>query len=225
MAVISLRKGEVVSLKKGEVVSLVKEQQGLQKVNIGLGWDPIDKTPKSLIGAIKHFFGTSSAQYDIDLDAWVLLLDKQSHTVQKVSLIYYANKLYSINGCLSVEHHGDNLTGAGDGDDEVITIQFSNLPKEVNSIVVGVTIYQAKHRNQTFGNVENVFMRIVDWADNKELVRFEEKQICANTNETTFIAGEFKLENEEWRFEALGNCMKADTIEEATKMLSNGYTY
>ena len=103
----------------------------------------------------------------------------------------------------SVEHMGDNLTGEGEGDDEEIRIDLSKVPEKIDKIDFTVTIYDAKERNQTFGQVENAYIRVVDEATGKELIRYDLGEDFSI--ETAVVVGEIYRKNGEWRFNAIGS--------------------
>jgi len=174
-----------VSLSKGGRVSLSKEAPGLSKIQVGLGWD--ERT-------------TDGSEYD--LDASVFLLNAAGRVRSDDDFIFY-NNLKAVNG--AVEHMGDNLTGGGDGDDEVIKLNLKQLETEaadVKKISVVVTIHEAETRKQNFGQVNNAFIRIVNQDDNQEFVRFDLTEDYSM--ETAMIFGEIYFKGEEWRFTAVG---------------------
>ena len=142
-----------VSLSKGGNVSLSKEAPGLTAVNVGLGWDVRTST-----GA------------DFDLDASALLLGTDGKILGDQYFVFF-NNLKSPDG--SVEHTGDNLTGEGEGDDEMIKVNLASVPAEVDKVVFPVSIYDAESRGQNFGQVRNAFIRVVNQADNSELARYD----------------------------------------------------
>ena len=174
-----------VSLSKGGRVSLSKEAPGLSKIQVGLGWDER---------------GTDGAEFD--LDASVFLLNSGGKIRNDSDFVYY-NNLKAING--AIEHMGDNLTGAGDGDDEVIKINLKQLETDDPDLVkisVVVTIHEAEARKQNFGQVNEAFIRIVNLDDNKEIVRFDLTEDYSM--ETAMIFGEVYYKSGEWRFTAVG---------------------
>lgn len=219
MSTVNLTK-QTVNLSKGQKINLSKtaENNSLDSVMIGLGWDPAVATREVEVqpGFFGKLFGKKSTiktvhvtnASDIDCDAWVALFDKKGN---KLETIYYGNRHYDND---KIYHHGDNLTGAGDGDDEQITLKLSQLDKKVYEILVGVTIYSAKSRNQSFGMIENLFARVVDNKDNFEICRFDTKDFSGNPNDTNFIVGRFVLDSE-WNFEAIGTSDKSATILDA----------
>ena len=174
-----------VSLSKGGRVSLSKEAPGLSKIHIGLGWDQ-----RVTDGS------------DFDLDASVFLLDDSGSVRSDSDFVYY-NNLKAVNG--AIEHMGDNLTGEGEGDDEVVKINLKQLETEDPGLVkisFVVTIHEAETRKQNFGQVNNAFIRIVNQDDNKEIVRFDLTEDYSM--ETAMIFGEVYIKGGEWRFTAVG---------------------
>src|ERR1700742_4978777 len=137
-----------VSLAKGGNVSLTKEAPGLTAVLVGLGWDARTTT------------GT-----DFDLDASALMVGTSGKILSDAHFIFF-NNLNSPDG--SVEHTGDNLTGEGEGDDEMIKVHLAQVPAEVDKIVFAVSIYDAESRGQSFGQVRNAFIRVVNQAGEAE---------------------------------------------------------
>jgi tellurium resistance protein TerD len=171
-----------VSLSKGGNVSLSKEAPGLTAVLVGLGWDA-----RTTTGA------------DFDLDASALMVDPNSKILGDNYFVFF-NNLTSPDG--SVEHTGDNLTGDGDGDDEVIKVQLSAVPAEVDKIVVAVSIYEAEGRGQSFGQVRNAYIRVVNQADGAEIARYDLSEDASS--ETAMIFGEIYRNGAEWKFRAVG---------------------
>ena len=171
-----------VSLTKGGNVSLTKQAPGMTAVLVGLGWDA-----RTTTGA------------DFDLDASALLLDAGGKILSDQHFIFF-NNLTSPDG--SVEHTGDNLTGAGEGDDEVIKVNLAGVPEQVDKIVVAVSIYDAETRGQNFGQVRNAFMRVVNQADNGEIARYDLSEDASS--ETAMIFGELYRNAGEWKFRAVG---------------------
>jgi tellurium resistance protein TerD len=171
-----------VSLTKGGNVSLSKEAPGLTAVLVGLGWDV-----RTTTGA------------DFDLDASALMCDTSGKILSDSHFIFF-NNLTSPDG--SVEHTGDNLTGEGEGDDEAIKVNLASVPAEVDKIVVAVSIYDAEARQQSFGQVRNAFMRVVNQADNAEIARYDLTEDAST--ETAMIFGEVYRNGAEWKFRAVG---------------------
>jgi tellurium resistance protein TerD len=171
-----------VSLSKGGNVSLTKEAPGLTAVTVGLGWDE----------------RTTSGQ-DFDLDASALMVNASGKIVSDSHFVFF-NNLSSPDG--SVEHTGDNLTGGGDGDDEQIKVNLAAVPVEVDKVVFPVSIYEADSRGQSFGQVRNAFIRVVNQADGRELTRYDLSEDASN--ETAMIFGELYRNGRDWKFRAVG---------------------
>ena len=171
-----------ISLNKGGNLSLSKEAPGLTKILVGLGWDT-----------------RSSDGQDFDLDASAFLLTAGDKVRGDTDFIFY-NQLKSPEG--SVEHTGDNLTGEGEGDDEAIRINLSQVPAEVQKISVAVTIHDAEARRQSFGMVSNAFIRVVNEAGGAELARYDLSEDAST--ETAMIFGEVYRNGAEWKFRAVG---------------------
>lgn len=172
-----------VNLSKGGRINLEKEAPGLQNVLLGLGWD------------CKKTDGV-----DFDLDASMLMLDVDDKPVGENSFIFYNNKTSS---CGSVVHQGDNLTGEGEGDDEVITVALSKVPENVYKLIVAVTIHEAEERNQNFGQVDNAFIRVANNDNGKDIARYDLTEDYSV--ETSLIFGELYRKDGEWRFAAKGD--------------------
>ncbi len=173
-----------VSLKKGQKVDLTKTNPGLKEVMVGLGWD------------VKRYDGGS----DFDLDASVFMLGESGKVPSDGEFIFYGNKKHSSG---SVEHMGDNLTGAGEGDDEQIKINLAEIPANISKIDFTVTIYEAEQRKQNFGQVENAFIRVVNAANGEELIRYDLTEDFSI--ETAVVVGELYRHGGEWKFNAIGS--------------------
>jgi stress response protein SCP2 len=182
-----------VSLQKGQKVSLSKDNAGLAHVIVGLGWDEVQK-PSG--GFLKSMF--SSEPQAIDCDASAILL-KNGKLVHKDDLVYFGNLRHPSG---TVIHQGDNLTGAGEGDDEQIVIDLSKVPQDYDRIVIVVTIYQAVKRRQNFGMIENAFIRLVDARNNNEMCKYNLTDNYSGM--TAMIFGEVYRHNGEWKFNAIG---------------------
>ena len=173
-----------ISLKKGQKVSLSKENPGLTKVLVGLGWDV-------------NAFDTGGS---FDLDAATFLLGENGKITRTEDFAFYGN-LQHPSG--AVEHLGDNLTGAGDGDDEQIKVDLSLVPENIQRVAFTVTIYDADVRRQNFGQVNNAFIRIVDESNGQEILRYDLGEDFSI--ETAAIFGELYKHNGEWKFNAIGS--------------------
>ena len=183
-----------ISLKKGQKVSLTKESAGLSNVLVGLGWDAAESEKKGFFASL---LGSGSA--DIDCDATAILL-KGGKFCDKSDVVYFGNLQHKSG---TVRHMGDNLTGAGEGDDEQIVIDLSRVPAEYDKIVIVVNIYQAVKRKQHFGMIQNAFIRLVDARNNKEMCKYNLTENYSGM--TAMIFGEIYRYNGEWKFNAVGN--------------------
>ncbi|MFC1416357.1 TerD family protein [Streptacidiphilus cavernicola] len=171
-----------VSLSKGGNVSLSKEAPGLTAVLVGLGWEA-----RTTTGA------------DFDLDASAILTSETGKVVSDKGFVFY-NNLKSDDG--SVEHTGDNTTGEGEGDDEVIKVNLAAVPATVQKIVFPVSIYDAEARAQSFGQVRDAYIRIVNQAGGQEIARYDLSEDAST--ETAMVFGELYRNGAEWKFRAIG---------------------
>ena len=171
-----------ISLQKGGNVSLTKTDPGLTNVLVGLGWDA-----RSTDGA------------PFDLDASVFLVGENGKVLSDAHFVFYNNKT-SPDG--AVIHAGDNTTGAGEGDDETVSINLPGVEAGVQRVVFGVTIHEAETRGQNFGMVRNAFMRVLNKDSNTELARFDLSEDYST--ETAMIFGEIYRNGAEWKFKAVG---------------------
>lgn len=184
-----------VSLQKGQKVSLTKEgREGLNQVIVGLGWDEAQSGGRG--GLLGSLFSAPTQAIDCDASALVLTNGK---LVDGKDVIYFGNLQHKSG---AVKHMGDNLTGAGEGDDEQIVIQLDQLPAEYDRVVFVVNIYQAVERRQHFGMIRNAFIRIVDARNGQELCRYNLSDNYDGM--TAMIFGEVYRHNGEWKFNAVG---------------------
>ena len=187
---ISLQKGQKIDLTKGG-----ENGSGLSRIMVGLGWDEASSN-SGLFGFL------SRSNEDVDCDASAIMLGSDGRilsTELKETCVFYGN-LAMFNG--AVQHQGDNLTGAGDGDDEQIMVDINRIPAYVDRIVFVVNIYKASERHQHFGMIQNAFIRLVDLSTNNELCRFN---LSDNYNNMTgLVAGEIYRKNGIWKFNAIG---------------------
>lgn len=174
------------SLSKGGNLSLTKTDPSLSKILVGLGWDPR---------------ATDGAQFDLDASAF--LLNAAGKVRGEQDFIFY-NQLKSADG--SVEHTGDNRDGEGAGDDESIKVDLSRVPGDIEKISITVTIHDAQVRGQSFGQVGNAFIRIVNDVTGVEVVRFDLAEDAST--ETAMVFGELYRNNGEWKFRAVGQGYK-----------------
>jgi len=175
-----------ISLQKGGNVNLSKEAPGLAKMTIGLGWDAR---------------ATDGAAFDVDGSAFLLKVDGKVRA--DLDMIFYNNLKSSDQ---SVTHSGDNRTGAGDGDDETVTIDLSKVPADVEKIAVCVTIHDAEARKQNFGMVSKAYVRCVNDNGNTEIARFDLSE--DGSTETAMVFGEVYRNGADWKFKAIGQGYK-----------------
>lgn len=173
-----------ISLKKGQKVNLTKDNPGLKKIMVGLGWDV-------------NAFDTGGA---FDLDTAAFLLDASGKVTGTQDFVFYGNTKHPSGGVI---HQGDNLTGEGEGDDEQIQVDLSKIPAAITKIAFTVTIYEADTRQQNFGQVNNAFIRIVDETKGQELLRYDLSEDFSI--ETAVIFGELYRNGNEWKFNAVGS--------------------
>ena len=172
-----------VSLSKGQKISLTKGNPGLKKVVVGLGWDT-------------NAFDTGAA---FDIDSSAFLLTDSGKVSKPEDFVFYGN-LNHPSG--AVKHCGDNLTGAGDGDDEQIKIDLSAVPAEITKIDFTVTIHEAESRRQNFGQINNSLIRIYYEETGEEILRYDLGEDFSI--ETAAVFGELYKHNGEWKFNAIG---------------------
>lgn len=179
-----------ISLSKGGNISLSKESPGLSRIIIGLGWDVRATDGK-----------------EFDLDASAFLLNTSGKVRSDADFIFY-NQLKSQDG--SIEHTGDNRTGAGDGDDEAIKVNLTKVPADIDCISVAVTIHDAVARSQNFGMVSGAFIRVVNEENNVEITRFDLSEDAST--ETAMIFGEVYRHGAEWKFKAVAQGYKSGLL-------------
>lgn len=190
-----------ISLQKGQKVSLTKNNTGLSKVIVGLGWDEVERK--------RGLF--SLRPQPIDCDATVILL-QNGKLVNSEDIVYFGNLMHYTG---TVQHMGDNLTGEGDGDDEQIILDLSKIPTEYDRAVIVVNIYDAVRRHQHFGLIENAFIRLVDGRNNCEMFKYNLTDDYSGC--TAMIFGEVYRHNDEWKFSAVGQGTRDTSISDLAK--------
>ena len=173
-----------INLTKGQKIDLTKGNPGLKKILVGLGWDV-------------NQFDTGS---DFDLDAAAFMLGANGRCPTEKEFVFYGHLTHESE---SVIHMGDNLTGEGEGDDEVIEVDLTKVPSNVERIAFSVTIYDADVRRQNFGQVSNAYIRIVDETTGVELIHYDLGEDFSI--ETAVVVGELYRHNGEWKFNAIGS--------------------
>jgi tellurium resistance protein TerD len=171
-----------ISLQKGGNVNLSKEAPGLSSLKLGLGWD---------------VRATDGAAFDLDGVAFLL---NQSGKVRSDADFIFYNNAKSADG--SVQHSGDNRTGAGEGDDETLSIDLTKVPADVDRIVLAVTIHEGDVRRQNFGQVSRAFIRCINAANNSEIARYDLSE--DGSTESAMIFGEVYRNGADWKFRAVG---------------------
>ena len=173
-----------VNLEKGQKISLDKTAgSSLTQIKMGLGWD---------VAKSKGFFGFGGGSEEIDLDASCLMFDEQANPVD----VAWFGQLTSKDG--SIRHSGDNRTGAGDGDDEVISVDLSRVPPQIKSLIFTVNSF----RGQTFEKVQNAFCRLINAQNNQEVARFN---LSCQGSHTALIVAKLYRHNGEWKMHAIGD--------------------
>ena len=183
---ISNQSAGILNLNKNDILDLTKKNPGLKKVRLGAGWD----------------IANNGLDYDLDIAAFLLDSNNKFNTVSNI--IFFNNKEGQ-----GISLAGDNRTGAGEGDDEVININLEEINPNIAKIVFVVTIHEAQAKRQTFGMVENSYVRLVDLENNKrEICRFNLKENGSTV--TSVIFSELYKQNGEWQFKAIGEGKIAD---------------
>jgi stress response protein SCP2 len=201
-----------ISLQKGQRVDLTKGNPGLSKILVGLGWDPVQSGGGG--GLFGSLFGGGGGA-NIDCDASVIMLGANDKIQNNNDVIYFGN-LKSRDG--SVQHSGDNLTGDGDGDDEQVMIELSRVPSNVQKLVFVVNIYDCVKRKQHFGMIRNAFIRVVNPANQQELIRYNLSDDYSG--KTSLVVGEIYRHNTEWKFAAVGTGTNASGLSEVVRNYS-----
>lgn len=192
-----------INLKKGQRISLTKADPTLKQIMCGLGWDV---APKS-----GGFFGGNK---QFDLDSSVICLDADKKLTDVKNIIYFGNLRHSSN---AIAHQGDNLTGAGEGDDEVINIDLPLIPPNITYLVFAINIYKCQERKQDFSMVNNAFVRLVNRNSKQELASYNLSG-SEYQGMTGMILAEVYRHQEEWKMAAVGNGFKVATLADIAKI-------
>ncbi len=185
-----------INLQKGQKIDLTKGGGGLRQVMVGLGWDEAQGSVGGLLGLFK------SKPESIDCDASVILCGPNGKIISndiKQTCVFLGNLRHPSG---AIVHQGDNLTGAGEGDDEQIMVNLQQVPADVDKMVFVVNIYDARARNQHFGMIKNAFIRLVDMDKKTEICKFNLSENYSNM--TGLVVGEIYRKNGEWKFNAIG---------------------
>ena len=189
-----------VNLQKGQKISLDKEAGGgLSRVTMGLGWDAIKS---------KGFFGFGGGMSDaVDLDASVVMFDESNKPVD----VIWFRQLKSKDG--SIVHTGDNRTGAGDGDDEQITVDLNAVPASVKALVFTVNSFTG----QTFATVENAYCRLINAGNQQEVARFN---LSVTGSHSAQIMAKLYRHGGEWKMHAIGENGNGRTFDDLMPQIS-----
>lgn len=180
----------MLNLQKNEVLNLTKKNPSLNNIMLATGWDVVKK-------------GFFSFQADYDLDLVALLLDKNQKILGKNSLIYFGNQRQT-----GIYLHGDNRTGEGDGDDEMISVKLDSLPADCHNVIFAVTIYNARSRKQSFAKVKNAYVRLINEDEgNTEICRYNLSEDGGDN--TAILFAELNRDGSDWSFKARGELMDA----------------
>ncbi|MCC0177450.1 TerD family protein [Waterburya agarophytonicola K14] len=174
-----------INLSKGQRISLEKASPGLKQIFIGLGWD----------------INVTDTGSDFDIDASLFLIDSNEKIISDQHFIFYNNPI-SPDPEQSIQQRGDNRTGAGEGDDEIIDVNLKTVPTDIDKVIVAVTIHEAAERQQNFGQVSNAFVRIVNAENEQEVIRYDLTEDFSI--ETALIMAELYRKDGEWRMNAVG---------------------
>ncbi|GHU64888.1 chemical-damaging agent resistance protein C [Clostridia bacterium] len=173
-----------INLQKGQKIDLTKTNPGLKKLIVGLGWDT------------NRYDGSE----EFDLDVSVFLLGESGKVSSQEDFVFYGNLEHKSK---SVKHQGDNRTGTGAGDDEVIEVDLSLVPTQISRIAFAVTIYEAEKRRQNFGQISNAYIRILNAEQGEELLHYDLGEDFSI--ETSVVVGELYQQGNEWKFNAIGS--------------------
>ena len=197
-----------INLQKGQKIDLTKGGENrLRQIMVGLGWDEAPRSSGG--GLLSSLFG--SQPQPIDCDASVILCGANGRIVSREiskCCVYFGNLRHESG---AIVHQGDNLTGAGDGDDEQIMINLQKVPSNIDRMIFVVNIYDARARNQHFGMIRNAFIRLVDMDSRTEICKFN---LSENYNNMTgLVVGEIYKKNGVWKFNAIGQ-----PVQEASRL-------
>ena len=184
-------------IKKGEEANLMEKDPSMTNVLVGVGW-------------VLNSFDADS----MDLDVSCFLLNNEGKTVVDEDFVFY-NNLEARDG--SVVHNGDNLTGAGDGDDESISIDLNGVPFEVTKIVFVMSIYKGEEKEQQMSSVRSPYIRVVNASNSLEILRYDvSEDMQESKGETAMLVASLNREGPKWHFEAIGELIEGGLAKIAT---------
>lgn len=214
MEAINLTK-QTINLTKKQSINLSKNTTKLSTVRVGLGWDPVKRT---VFDYVMGMLGIGRPVLEYDLDAYVIVLSETKST----EVVYFNRLQWAVGRDICIQHHGDNLTGHGKQlDKEQITIDLSAIPAEYNELIVAVTIYKGYEKGQSFDDIHNTFIRVVDTKENFEICRYQEESMSSMPGAKTFIAGSFIRDNGDWVFKAIGEPTMESKISEVVARMDS----
>lgn len=181
---------------KGSDINISAKDPTMTNVVVGVGWQ-------------LNAFDTDT----LDLDVSCFLLNKDGLTREDPDFVFY-NNLEGCNG--AVVHNGDSLTGAGDGDDETISIALNNIPYDVIKLVFVLSIYRGEEKEQSVSNIRNGYIRLLNASNSQELLRYEITPDIVDQTETAMIVASINREGPKWHFEAVGECIEGGLPKIAT---------
>lgn len=211
-----------VNLEKGQVIRLPKEERDLSLVTIGLGWNSAERKQGSPDASVDDW---DDGHYDLDMDVVAFLCsdegkvakpghDAHGHmTLVGGDVIFFSNPEHESG---AVWLTGDNLTGAGEGDDEQIIVDLDRLPRRVGKVVLVVQIYKGIENNQTFGNAGSAFIRATD-RRSKEMVHFNLSGNDDIEHCRSMLFAEIVRDGDDWNFNVLGTPFETDSFLELLK--------
>lgn len=215
-----------INLTKGGRVSLAKEAPKLKNVIVGLGWDPAVTIEEQVITKKKGLFGkllggsqetevrrVQRSGANIDCDAFAILVSGHGQDITK-DTVWFSNLRHESG---AVIHSGDNLTGDGDGDDEQIRVFLESLPERYQEVIVGVNIFAAESRRQTFGQIDNAFIRLVNADTNEEICKYNLSKDGEYNKAIAMVMGKLIRTHSGWDFIAMGNASMAKSIPEIAR--------
>lgn len=189
----------VIKLTTGQQISLKKDSSSLTVMLYSLGWDSVEAEGINRL-----------LQSDFDLDIAVLCLDENGKVRKGADVIYYGNPNH-VSGAIS--HLGDNMTGEGEGDNEQILINLSQIPDEIMHLALVVTIYECIPRHQTFGKIKNSFVRLVDMEKGSQITRYDLSQ-DEYYDQTAMIVADVYRRDSEWEVDRVGEGLKVSSLQE-----------
>ncbi len=181
---------------KGDDINLTAKDPTMKSVVIGIGWD-------------LNTFETDT----LDLDVSCFLLNKDEKTRVDGDFVFY-NNMEASEG--AIIHHGDSRTGAGEGDDESITVHLNNIPYDVQKVMFALSIYRGEEKEQYMGTMRRAYIRVLNESNNQEILRYEITEDCKGKTETGMLVASLNREGPKWHFEAVGEFVKGGLAEIAS---------